>query len=65
LGRPAQIWSEHIIDQSNASELAKIAREVGAHVFEGQVAFPSDNAGWLVGKVDFGEDILSSCVVAG
>jgi hypothetical protein len=46
-------------DPSNASELANIARAVGAHVFEGKVAFPSENGGWLVGKIDFGEDILS------
>jgi hypothetical protein len=47
------------IDPSNANELANIAREVGAHVFEGKVAFPSENAGWLVRKIDFSEDILS------
>ena len=43
----------------NASELANIACEVSAHVFEGKVDFPSENADWLVGHIDFGEGILA------
>jgi hypothetical protein len=43
------------INPANASELATIAREVGAEVLEGNLRYPSATGGWQLGDVDLGE----------
>ena len=43
------------VNPANASELANVAREVGAEVIEGNVSYPSETGGWLVGNLDFCE----------
>jgi hypothetical protein len=43
------------IDPADASELANIAREVGAEVSEGKLHYPSETGSWQLGNVDLGE----------
>lgn len=40
------------IDSANASQLATMAREVGAEVLEGNLGYPSSTGGWQLGDVD-------------
>ena len=35
------------VNPANVTELANIAREIGAEVIEGTVSYPSDTGGWL------------------
>ena len=42
-------------DQSNAQELANIAREAGADVLQGDLRYPSDSDGWQLGDLDLSE----------
>jgi len=43
------------VDSLNASELAIIAQEAGADIFQGALRYPSDTGGWLVGDLDLYE----------
>ncbi len=43
------------IDQSNITELANIAKEVGAKVLTGQLRYPSKTGGWQLGELDLDE----------
>ena len=45
------------VDAANASELAKISREVGAEVLEGNLRYPSRSGSWQLGDVDLGEHL--------
>jgi len=45
------------INHANASELATIAREVGAEVVEGDLHYPSVTGSWQLGDVDLGEHL--------
>jgi hypothetical protein len=38
-----------------ASELANLAREVGAEILEGALRYPSETGSWRLGDVDLGE----------
>lgn len=44
-----------MIDPANASELAEIAREIGADVLEGALRCPSDTGGWQLGDLGLSE----------
>jgi hypothetical protein len=39
---------------ANASELATIARKVGAEVLKGNLRYPSKTGSWQLGDVDLG-----------
>jgi hypothetical protein len=41
-----------LVSPANATELANIAREVGADVLEGDLRYPSDTGGWQFGDLD-------------
>ena len=43
------------VDSANVSQLATIAREVGAEVLEGNLSYPSRTGNWQVGDVDLGD----------
>jgi hypothetical protein len=43
------------VNPTNATELATIAREVGAEVLEGDLRYPSESGSWQLGDVDLGE----------
>ncbi len=43
------------INPANATELATIAREVGAEVVEGNLRYPSVTGSWQLGDMDLGE----------
>ncbi len=43
------------VNPSNSSELANIAREVGAEVIEGDLTYPSPSGGWQVDAIDLSE----------
>jgi hypothetical protein len=43
------------IDSAKASQLATMAREVGAEVLEGNLRYPSRTGGWQLGDVDLGD----------
>ena len=45
------------VDPTNASELATIAREVGAEVLEGDLRYPSQAGSWQLGDLDLGEHL--------
>ena len=45
------------VDPANAHELAQIASEVGADVFEGALRYPSDTGGWQLGDLDRNEHL--------
>ena len=44
-----------LFDPVNASELASIAREIGADVLEAVLRYPSDTGGWQLGDLDLSE----------
>lgn len=41
--------------KENASELANIARELGADIIDGNLVYPSDTGGWQLGTIDLTE----------
>jgi hypothetical protein len=45
------------VDPTNASELAAIAREVGAEVVEGNLRYPSQSGSWQLGDMDLSEHL--------
>ena len=45
------------VDPTNATELAAIAREVGAEVLEGYLRYPSQSGNWQLGELDLGEHL--------
>jgi hypothetical protein len=45
------------LNPANATELATIAREVGAEVVEGDLLYPSETGSWQLGDVDLSEHL--------
>ena len=45
------------VDPANAPELAQIASEIGADVFEGDLRYPSETGGWQLGDLDLREHL--------
>jgi hypothetical protein len=46
------------IEETKTSQLASLARDIGAEVLEGTLRYPSRTGGWQLGDVDLG-DLLS------
>jgi hypothetical protein len=43
------------VEETNASQLASLARDVGAEVLEGTLRYPSRSGSWQLGDVDLGD----------